>query len=288
MYPKHTNCLLCNSDKLQELNKYASNYLVKCGSCHFVFCQRIPTGEELTAHYNSYKRDNYISPITIKRYNELLDTFEKYRKTNNIIDIGCGDGYFLEVAKKRGWNVYGTEYTDAAIDICRKKSITVHQGILKADNYKNNMFDVVTSFEVIEHINNPIEEVKNIKAILRKGGALYITTPNFNSLSRFILGPKWNVIEYPEHLSYYTASTITAFFNKNNFEEIFLITSGLSLSRFNKSMHSEIATTKPNSDEELRIKTETKPIYKLLKWVINTTLQIFKCGDSLKVLYEHK
>src|SRR5437764_554107 len=110
----HQHCLICNSNKLKRLKGYESAFLIQCQTCSFVFCEKIPSEKELTDHYKSYGRNDYLSPITIKRYHELLDEFEKFRKTNKILDIGSGIGYFLEVAKSRGWEVFGTEYTDKA------------------------------------------------------------------------------------------------------------------------------------------------------------------------------
>ena len=282
MFSSHLNCLLCQSPRLKPLKGYEKDYLVKCSSCAFVFCSRIPTVEELTTHYKKYKRGGEISAITIKRYDELLDRFETFRKNNNILDIGCGDGYFLEVAKKRGWNVYGTEFTDEAIAVCHSKGINMQKGVLDPTNYKNINFDVVTSFEVIEHINNPVEEIGNIKSILRENGALYITTPNFNSVSRFFLGPKWNVIEYPEHLSYYTPKTLTHFLKKHNFTKAKIETTGIHIRRFNQSVNSGAVT---NTEETLREKTETRLVYKMLKKSVNTFLNITTSGDNLKALF---
>src|SRR5690606_143762 len=90
-------------------------YLVKCKSCSLVFSKRIPISDELAKHYQNYPRYTELSPITLKRYNELLDYFEKFRQTNNLIDLGCSNGLFLEVAKSRGWNVFGTEYDESCI-----------------------------------------------------------------------------------------------------------------------------------------------------------------------------
>ena len=92
----------------------------------------------------------------------------------------------------------------------------MNEGILNPINY-NFKFDIITSFEVVEHINNPKEEINNYNQILRKGGLFYCTTPNFNSLSRRILKAKWNTICYPEHLSYYTIKTLTKLLKDTNF-----------------------------------------------------------------------
>ncbi len=285
MYQKHHHCLICSSNNLSILSNYQKDYLVKCNSCQFVFCNRIPTNDELLNHYKKYKRGNHLSPITWMRYNELLDKFEQFRQTNNILDIGCGDGYFLEAAKKRGWNVYGTEFTDEAIEILDSKGIKSNQGILQTSNYKNEMFDVITSFEVIEHINNPTEECKNINKILRKKGLIYVTTPNFKSFSRYFL-KHWDIIEYPEHLSYYTPRTINTLFKMNGFSKSKIETTGIHINRFRKGIGSiQNKESHGNMEESLRSKTETKIIFKILKKITNKILDISKKGDSLKAWY---
>lgn len=282
----HQNCLLCSSENLKELPLYGRNYLVKCKNCGFVFSKKIPSEEEIIKCYESYNREDYLSPVTIKRYNELLDKFEKYRKFNKILDIGCGIGYFLEEAKKRNWNVYGTEFTDKAINICKAKGINVQKGELDPLNYKPESFDVITSFEVIEHIYTPVREVKNIYSLLRKGGIFYITTPNFNSISRYILKKDWNIIGYPEHLCYYTPKTILYLLKKNGFKKLHLKTTGISITRIKKSKKkSEQPLISPYSDDEkLRVKAEKNIILFTFVKATNWILSIFGIGDNIKVI----
>ncbi|NVO03979.1 MAG: class I SAM-dependent methyltransferase [Bacteroidetes bacterium] len=285
----HDKCLICNSNIIKELPRYRSNYLVKCKSCGFVFCNKIPEIDELKNHYNGYPRNTDISSITIKRYHELLNVFEKYRFSNNILDIGCGDGHFLVVAKERNWNVYGTEYTNEAIKICRAKKIEVSKGILDVNNYDQINFDVITSFEVIEHINNPVEEVININKLLRIGGAFYFTTPNFNSLNRSILKNEWSVIEFPEHLSYYTRKTISELLKKNNFEKKFFQVSGFSFSQLlKKKSHREIGNEKKVIEENFRASIESSFYKKFIKDFFNKILNVTRKGDTLKGLFVKK
>lgn len=286
----HKKCLICNSPQLQPLQDYEETHLCKCRSCSFVFSKQIPSKEELIAHYEGYGRNDYLSPITIKRYNEILDEFEKYRKTNRIIDVGCGIGYFLEVAKERGWEVYGTEYTDQAIEICEGKNISMEQGALDPNNYPSEYFDIITSFEVLEHINNPQEELASFYKILRKGGLVYFTTPNFNSLLRYRLKSHYDIITYPEHLSYYTPSTIHKVFKKSGFKSIKVLTTGVSLTRLKRGKISKTGNdevkekiiSKNSSDEKLRLEIEEKKHLQTAKKIVNKILTVFGVGDSLK------
>lgn len=281
------NCILCGSTRLKTMPAYSRAYLVKCGDCGLVFGNKNPTAEELTAHYTNYPRYQTLSPITEKRYNELLDKFEAYRKNNNLVDLGCSNGLFLECAKKRGWNVYGTEYAQECLDYCAKNGITVFKSDKLPPEFFKLEFDVVTSFEVIEHINTANPEMEFVKKILRKGGAFYVTTPNFRSISRLLLKEKWNVIEYPEHLTYYTAKTLHKLLNKHGFKKEYLITTGVSLLRFNQSRgKDEINRTLNNNvDENLRESIEKNILLQWIKNFINFLLNAFKIGDAMKGLY---
>lgn len=281
----HKTCLICSSDRLTKLARYSKTHLVSCQTCGFVFSEKIPSEIELIEHYDGYGRNDYLSPLTIKRYNELLTEFEKFRNTNKILDVGCGVGYFLEVALERGWEVYGTEYTDHAVEICSRKGISMKQGKLNTSDFVPESFDIITSFEVLEHINNPIEEIKNFHTLLRKGGLSYITTPNFNSLLRYKLKEEYNVITYPEHLCYYTPKTLSRLFKINGFKKSKIRTTGISISRLRAKKsepNSERAISENSDDENLRKKIEGNSKLEILKNLVNKTLTIFGVGDSLK------
>jgi 2-polyprenyl-3-methyl-5-hydroxy-6-metoxy-1,4-benzoquinol methylase len=269
---------------LKPLSAYQKAHLCKCGSCGFVFAQKIPTEQELIEYYDGYGRNDYLSPVTIKRYNELLDAMEPFRKSNKLLDVGCGIGYFLEVAKERGWEVHGTEYTDRAMEICTAKGIQMKQGKLDPANYEPGSFDVITSFEVLEHINNPLEETNNFNQLLRKGGLVYLTTPNFNSLLRHRLKERYNVITYPEHLSYYTPSTLKKIFTQCGFRKLKIQTTGISLTRLKTSQGqtSQAFISETSDDEQLRNKIEEKKYLQLAKNMVNGTLTLCGVGDSLK------
>jgi 2-polyprenyl-3-methyl-5-hydroxy-6-metoxy-1,4-benzoquinol methylase len=228
-----------------------------------------------------------LSEVTIKRFNELLDKFEYYRKNNRILDIGCGSGFFLEVAKNRGWQVFGTEYTVEAIEICNKKEISMHLGKLDPLWFDENFFDIIVSIEVIEHINNPLEELNNIKTILREGGLFYFTTPNFNSIERFILRDKYSVIEYPEHLSYYNSFSIKILLKKIGLKKIKITTTGISLNRlfFKKNRNPNGIINSENKDEFIRESLEKNRGLRFSKIVINFFLNLFGIGNSLKGWY---
>lgn len=286
----HKKCLVCNSQDIRPLKGYyKKNGLVKCCDCSFVFMEKIPTVEELTEYYSaySYEGENFLSPLTVKRYNEWLDEFEKYRKTGKLLDVGCGEGWFLQEAKKRGWEVYGTEFSQTAFDKCTANGIKMHLGVLNPDNYKLEDFDIITSIEVMEHINNPNEELTAIASLLRKGGLFYCTTPNFNSVMRYYLKSDYNVIIYPEHLSYYTKKTLNKVAAQNSLKPYKFESTGISITRIKKSkkLSDEKIIGENSSDEILRNQIEGKWYLQLGKNIINSLLSITSSGLSLKGHY---
>ena len=286
----HTNCLVCKSDQIHPLpNYYEKHSLVKCKACGFVFMEKTPTIIELDQHYSSYcyGSEGFLSPLTIKVYNDILDEFEKYRQTNKLLDVGCGRGWFLQEAKKRGWEVYGTEYSETAINICRNNGIEVQEGQLNQDMFKKASFDIVTSFEVIEHINNPNEELQIISSLLRKEGLFYCTTPNFNSLLRYYLKADYNIIAYPEQLSYYTKKTLNKVVQNNGFKKIKFLSTGISITRIQTSLKksNEAYISESSADEKLRANISKKWYLGLVKRVVNKLLTLFNWGITLKGYY---
>lgn len=292
MIKEHSKCLICDSERLKILRGYENYNLVKCTDCSFVFILAIPSELELQEYYGmySYSQNPYLSPITIKRYNELLNYFEQYRHLNRILDVGCGVGFFLVEAKKRGWEVYGTEYSSAGIERCKEKNIFVKEGVLKASDFDYKQFDVITSFEVIEHINNPKDEMTEISKLLRSGGLLYVTTPNFNSISRNLLKDKWAMIHYPGHLSYYTPNTLKRLMVNFGFKKKKILTTGFSITYYKNSRgiaHEKIISSS-STDERLRRNIENKSYLKLAKTFLNRLLTLLGKGDSLKGYFVKK
>jgi len=246
---------------------------------------------ELKSYYDTaYKRDDYLSPVTIQRYEELLDMFEPYRQLNRILEVGCGVGYFLERARMRGWDTYGVEISSKAVSICRGKGINMFEGRLVDAPFEKEYFDVIVSIETIEHINNPNDEVAMFRKLLRKGGAVYVTTPNFNSILRYILQEKYDVICYPEHLCYYTPKTLNYLFKRHGFKKKYIITTGISVSHLKKSLGmSNARHISPSSDDEIiRVKIEKNQILKIFKGCANHLLTLFGIGDNIKAFFVKK
>lgn len=281
-------CPLCDSEATRALPRYQHAHLLRCSGCSFVFAGRLPTAAELAAHYGGYGRNDTDSPITRRRYDELLDGFERYRRTNRILDMGCGIGYFLEQAAQRGWEVHGTEVGEEALEISRAKGIAMRPAPVCADDYDAASFDVVSAFEVVEHVADPVAESRTLAGILRPGGLFYCTTPNFDSASRRVLGPAWSVISYPEHLGYFTSATLRRWLEAAGFATVGVTTTGVSPHRLLSSLRRR-APKAPGqkggvgqADERARAAIESSPALGRAKQGANALLTVTRTGDTLK------
>ncbi|OFX17430.1 MAG: hypothetical protein A2033_07840 [Bacteroidetes bacterium GWA2_31_9] len=285
----HKKCLSCSNERYIKSFKYESYGLIKCDNCGLIFMKQIPTKKELDLFYNtySYVTEQEVSPITIKRYHSLLDEFEKFKKTNRIFDVGCGQGFFLKEAIKRGWKVFGTEFSPAAIEICKNRGIEMKIGKLNPSDFKPNSFDIITSFEVLEHINNPKEEMENIAKLLRFEGLFYCTTPNFNSLVTRYIKNKSYIISYPEHLIYFTKTTLNHLIINAGFKIYKFKSTGFSPTMLFRS--SQILNQ--NSvivDANLRTNIENNFFLYLVRNLVNKFLTLTNLGLTLKGYYIKK
>ncbi len=277
-------CPLCGSLRKRPIAAYARHHLARCTGCGLVHTALVPTTDELQSYYGGYPVHAEVSPITLKRYDELLDRFEGWRTTGRILDVGCGAGHFLQRAALRGWTAHGTEYGGQALAASRAKGIAVIEGPLDPSNYPTGHFDVVCSFEVIEHVPHPAEDLERMVSVLRPGGLLYLTTPNFRCTGRWLSGPDWSVVNYPEHLNYFTPATFKALARRQGLRTAWLRTTGMDLARIRtKAGMDRTARSQVRAgQEEFRERLEGSPALNAAKRMLNGLLTLLGIGDHMK------
>lgn len=280
-------CPVCGSARKRPILAYARHHLAHCRDCGMVHVALEPSPQELQAYYGEYPVHADVSPITMKRYDELLDGFARWRRHGRILDVGCGAGNFLERAALRGWEVHGTEYGARALEACRAKGIRIIEGPLDPAHYPVGHFDVVCSFEVIEHVTHPAEELRRMVQVTRPGGALYITTPNYRCVGRWMAGAEWSVVNYPEHLNYFTPRTLKRLAGQQGLSTVWMKTTGIDLIRLRarQGMAQAQRDQVRGGQEHLRERMEVRPHLRLAKAVVNGTLSLLGIGDHMKAAF---
>ena len=291
----HSSCLLCGSQELKNIFG-DDHFITRCSKCSFVFSRKIATTEVLQEYYDDYPIANEYFELTKNRYLALLDSFEPFRKTGKLLEIGCGESFFLDEARNKGWETHGTELSIPLLENAKQKNHKVYQSIEDIPTEAYGQYDLIISLEVIEHLPEPHYYANKFSSLVRKDGGLYMTTPNFNSLARYILGANWNNIIFPEHLCYYTRKTMKKLLLKYNFKEKFTKTEGISPSRFayvflkwkRKDKTSKFQYDYNERDRNLSAKIDKKIILSLVKKATNSILNFTSWGETLKVFYVKK
>jgi 2-polyprenyl-3-methyl-5-hydroxy-6-metoxy-1,4-benzoquinol methylase len=126
---------------------------------------------------------------------------------NKVLDVGCGEGNFLVKARTRGATVSGIELNKQAAQIARSKDIHIYEELLDS-HQPNEPYDVITSFQVLEHIADPLSFIQSCVKVLRPGGTLVIGVPNNDSFLR--LDPDNWLNQPPHHMGMWNRKSLTA------------------------------------------------------------------------------
>jgi SAM-dependent methyltransferase len=139
---------------------------------------------ELGEDYAGFDLQNYrkfMAEFRIPQYKRDIAFLRKYAVGGRLLDIGCGTGEFLDVAGKTGFQAYGLEPSKIAFDIARKAHRVV-RGEFKNVGFKQNYFDVITLWSVLEHVPAPMNFLRRVHALLRKKGLLALRVPDAQGL----------------------------------------------------------------------------------------------------------
>ena len=246
---EYNPCVICGSQNFKVLKKakYDSNMdekmltelyksssdvklldqLVKCQKCNFVYLNpRIKSDIILDSYSNS------ADPIFFEQNDNRIKTFQKELKkfTRNckinpsktkVLDVGCAGGAFPKAAHDLGFEVTGIEPNKWLVAKgIEKYKLDLKAGVLSDFDFKNNSFDIVTLWDVIEHLTEPENVIKQISSLIKNDGYLLINYPDINSLACKLFRSNWpfylNV-----HLFYFNRRTITKFLNQYGFKVVY-------------------------------------------------------------------
>lgn len=231
---KYVKCDLCKSDSTTLLHTKDSFNIVKCNNCGLVYINPRLDSKILNQLYNKDNKDfddqhfktniNYYlntKKDDEKTFEKRLKLIQKYKISGKLLDIGCSIGTFMDVARKKSWEVFGIDLSKASIDYCKKElKLNAKQGKLEDMKFPSGSFDVIIMSDLLEHVPSPVSTLEEASRILKKNGLLFITTPNIGSITAKLMGTRWIHLKPREHIYYFTPKTIEKALSKIGFQLI--------------------------------------------------------------------
>lgn len=223
-------CCLCETDTGDiigagedfEYRTSADKFTVKqCRECGLVYLDPRPAFSEFEriypANYHAFEfsESEFGFVFNVRRRLEakrLLSWCKDLPDDARIIDIGCGDGFHLELLKdfgKKTWTLEGVDADERAAKMAEKKGLTVHCGLLEDLPLTKESYDLAILIQTIEHLADPPRLLREVRSLLRPGGRIVIVTDNTDSLD-FTLAKKryWGGYHFPRHWNLFNRKTI--------------------------------------------------------------------------------
>jgi len=228
-------CIICKKSKYTTISKNTrdSNHkILKCETCNHVQIFPTMSKKETREFYDQDKQLRaIIDKINFKEMEDKtkLDIRNRYsliskyiNKKSKILEIGSGYGFFLKFLKNKGCNIEGVEISEIRRNYSKKKVNCKIHNINFNENHIHEIgeFDIITMFQVLEHISEPIQFLKNIKSIMKENGKLIIEVPNLSDIQIK------NNLEYKKwfwqvaHVSYYNPQTLKNVLKKVGFVNV--------------------------------------------------------------------
>jgi 2-polyprenyl-3-methyl-5-hydroxy-6-metoxy-1,4-benzoquinol methylase len=202
--------------------------LLSCSNCSGVWLTNPPRPDQMGIHYD----DDYHKAImaagetsVAARWHRQRERISRYKSAGAILDIGCSSGAFLGTMKGEFWKLHGIEME--ALTAARARTTTgaeVFVGDAVDAPFAAESFDVITCFDLLEHVYQPRQFLMKVREWLKPGGIVYIALPNIDSWESRILGTYWFGLELPRHLFHFSPRSLRYVMKSLGFSEISIVT----------------------------------------------------------------
>jgi len=197
--------------------------LVECSACGLLYQNPRPTLEAIGAfyppEYAPFETPPWVDPRPLRRLARLYGLKKRWRVVEDyaparagrrsILDIGCATGVFL-AAGSDAWEKTGVELSAYAADYARQRfGLRVHTGVLEDTPLEEQQFDVVTMWDVLEHLHDPLGSLRRVRALLRPDGVLVARVPNRAAVEARWFGDAWAGFDQPRHTFVPDRATLT-------------------------------------------------------------------------------
>lgn len=226
-----TTCIVCGESSFDFFANKNNFDLYRCNNCRLIFVWPIPQsladvyssdyfiGAKRGFGYVNYEEDKSAMSGVFDVYLQKIEQFALNK--GKLLDVGAATGFFVQLALARGWDAGGLEISDHAASIARGKGLVVKTGTIESADFNPSIFSVVTLWDAIEHLSDPLGSIKVIHDILKEDGVVAINTPDSASFTAKILGKHWHLLVPPEHLFYFNNESLSKLLERNGFEIVY-------------------------------------------------------------------
>ena len=170
--------------------------IVECRNCGLVYTNpRWPTNEVIDA-YAAVEDETYVEEragreLTFRRHLRGMERIIGPAQGRSLLDIGAYIGVFVEIANAAGWQAQGIDPSEWAAEQAQRRGLKVRMGTLENSDLPHDAFDVITMWDVIEHLVDPAAELEQAREHLRPGGWLVVHTMDIDAPIARLMGPRW-------------------------------------------------------------------------------------------------
>ena len=194
--------------------------LYRCSSCGLLFQQEEEIRERLADLYPPgywWQASGRLSSLEavyrewIVRHDQLgfVTSLLSESRGERLLDIGCGNGTFVQLAHGAGLDAYGLEQSQEAVEVAEQQVPgRIFQGIEQDLVERKEQFDIITLFHCLEHLTSPFLYLKNLQKLLRGPGKLVVQVPNVHSLQAKLFGSRWYGLDCPRHVYNYSTTSL--------------------------------------------------------------------------------
>lgn len=214
-------CPICRSKSSRWVAESHSLRIARCLECGHGYVWPVPSPDFIDSIYraktyyqgsdDSIGFNDYASlePARTRMFSRHLDRLEARVNVGTILDVGCANGEFLEVARGRGWHVLGADPSAARAEV-EAHGITLVGTTVRDADVANGSLDAITFWDVLEHVVDPVGDLTRARELLKPGGVVALTVPDSSNLLARLSGRRWFGYKTAgEHLQFYTASSLT-------------------------------------------------------------------------------
>ena len=232
-------CCVCDSDDAEKIGvgsdfEYRTSddifSVSRCNSCALVYINPRPAVSEFKTiypenyHAFDFSEENFGIVYKIRsrlEANRVLSWCKNLPDDARILDVGCGDGFHLDLLKKYGkktWRLDGIDIDERAVEMAKNRKLNVRHGTID-DLQQTDFYDLAFTVQTIEHVEQPFEFLKAIKKVLKRGGRLIVVTDNTDSYDfKLFKKSHWGGYHFPRHWNLFNQRNLAKLGEKAGFK----------------------------------------------------------------------